>query len=412
MTKRASLFDSVIPCQWEQTQDGWHLWVKGRKSISGYGATIAEAERELIDAIMMAAPDLDAIDPVLPEYEPPLPLSSFARPYLTPELFIVRGDSFCELLKPREDLKESPESRAELLESLYSGEICSTCHCYAGQRTSVVMRVDTGLEGSDAGWVRAPFHNHVSIYSERLLKLMSSSGLHGFEFQEIEILAKNRIKYYELRSEPIVSVVSVRGLDADGIECPDCGIRRLETYDPRLDEGGLSLRQFICSEDLPVPVPDCFVVDSSSGNHLCMTAQAWNQFRDQSSLRGVSADRLGVVQADQCDRHPRIRNQFYPCALCAEWCRPLTIDGRIQGRFDLPATMCSRRSATWLNEAEKLGYIVVVRATMDPMEIFLLSKEKQSPKRTEFFIFRCPQCWRLGKFVLSAADGELGLDWT
>lgn len=409
MPKRDPLTTAVIVCNWERTPGVWRLWVKGRREISGSGETFEVAHDALIDAIMETARDLDAVLPIVPEFDPPLPPPSFAEQFLSPELYFISGDALFELNRPAKAEVESAESRAAYLPTLFSGGVCPACNHPRGERTDVVLRVDNAPQRVDAGWVRAPFYTHIRLFSERFLDLLASRERKYF--RPIQMPPRSRRRFFELCGRPDVPLVGVRELESDGLECTECGHRAIRVIHPWLREGGLHLAEFVCANDLPASQNGAFTVGFGNDLNLCVRRERWNELRARTGARGVMSQRLGVVSAADCDRSPRIRNRREKCELCAKWPEPRAVSDEKRVVFELPAVNCSSQSFTWLDEAERLGYIKYSQMTMRPAEIFSLATRADRPTRTEYVSFRCPNCWRLGWIVLSAAESKLGLYW-
>ncbi len=410
MSNRDSLTTSVIACRWQRTSAGWELWVNGRENVCGAGTTYEAAHEALIDAIMHAAPDLDSVLPIVPEFDPPLPATAFAEPYLAPELYLLQGEEVFELSRPSRPQAESPESRAAYLATLFTEGICPSCGHGRGQRTEVALPVDEAPRRCDAGWIRADgLHDDISVFSDRFLALFTPQERERFVFCPITTPPASRRQFYELRGRPGVDLVGVRKLDADGLLCRECGHRTLSVLDPRLLDQGLHLTRFVCAEDLPNPLEGCFTVGSGNNLHLCVGRERWDALRGHPHARGVKSERLGVVSERECERRPRIRDRREPCETCSEWPEPRTIDEQRRAVFDLPAHVCSRRSLTWIAEAEQNGYVLRSRATMEPSTMWELALADQRPRKTEFMSFRCPACWRLGWVILTTS--ELILLW-
>lgn len=410
MSKRDPLTTGVIACGWRKSPEGWKLWVRGRESVCGSGATYETAQEALIDAIMQAAPDLDAVLPIVPEFDTPLPATAFAEPYLVPELYLIGGDDIFELNRPSQATVESAESRAAYLPTLFTEGICPSCRHGRGERTEVAMRVDNAPRRVDAGWIRADgFHDHIRLFSERFLELLTPEERAHLIFRPITMPSGARRQFYELRGHPDVPFVGVRGMDADGLECVECGHRSFRVLDPRLMDEGLHLTRFVCADDLPKSLATCFTVGCGNNLGLCVGRERWDALRGHPHARGIMSERIGVVPESECERRPRIRNRRDHCELCLEWPEPRTIDDRQRAVFDLPTLTCSQRNFTWIVEAEQNGYVQRSRATMEPSAMWELVSADRRLHRTEFMSFRCPRCWRLGWVILTPT--ELKLLW-
>lgn len=407
MSKRDPLTTNVIACKWRRTSAGWELWVKGRPEVCGCGPTCEAAQDALIDAVMGAAPDLDAVIPVVPEFDPPLPAPAFAQPYLVPELYLIRGDEIFELHQPAPAEDGSEDGPRAYVPSLFTEGICRACNHGRGGRTQVPLRLDYAPPRVDAGWLRAPFYAGIHVFSGRFIELLTPPERARLDFRRIEMPLRSRRPFYELGGHAEVPFVGVRGLEADGLECTACGHRDLSVVDPRLMDCGQRLRQFICGADLPKPLIGCFTVGCGHEVELCVSRERWEALRDHPHARGLTSRPVGVVAEADCERRPRIRNRREHCETCAQWPEPLTIDNKQRASFDLPTDMCSRRNFTWFAEAERLGYIQRSRVTMEPDAMWKLVASGQAPRTTEFMSFRCPDCWRLGWVILTSTELSL-----
>ncbi|MDX2200609.1 MAG: hypothetical protein SF069_16760 [Phycisphaerae bacterium] len=410
MPNRDPLTTSVIACHWRRTADGWRLWVKGREDLCGQAPTYEAAHDALTAAIMAAARDLDAVLPVYPEFDPPLPAPPFAEQYLSPELYLLSpGDEFFELNRPSHATAESADSRAAYLPTIFSDGVCKACNRARGDRTEVTLRVDNAPHRVDVGHLRAPFDNPIRLFSDRFLDLLTPREREYF--RPIQMPPRSRRRFHELRGRPSVPFVGARGLESDGTECTACGRRSVYVNHPWLMEGGLCITRFVCANDLPASLDACFTVGEGNDVHLCVTRERWDALRGRTGVRGITTQRLGVVAAADCDRHPRIRNSLLPCELCDEWPAPRAVSNEKQAVFDLPAHDCSSRNFAWFADAQRWGYIQFSQSTMQPMELLALAKRTKRPPRTEYASFRCLKCWRLGYIVLSAGESALVLHW-
>lgn len=409
MSRPDPLTTNVVACHWQRSDDGWRLWVRGRPEIAGEGVTFAAAQDQLIEAIMVAARDLDAIYPVVPEFDPPIPPGTTARRYLNPELFMIQGDAIFEIVDPTQSSADSAVDRRAHFNALFRDGLCVECLSGRGARTAVPLDVGYVPPRVDAGFVRAPFGGCIQVFSERFLALLRPVERERLTLRPIETLRGVRRKFYELCGEPDVGFVGVRELDADGFECPACHHREVSIADPRLSEEEVGLDKFVCAADLPQPLPSCFTIGQGNQIDLVLTRDRWDELRSQRGARGIYSTRLGVVSEAECDRLPRVRSELHRCGLCSEWPEPCTLDDKVRAVYDLPARMCSQRNFTWLIPAAEAGYLQFSRQTMDVAKIWDLVARYVLPERTEFVSFRCPSCWRLGQIILTR--DELKLVW-
>lgn len=364
----------------------------------------------LIEAIREAAPDPDEIDPVVPEFWPPLPAGAFAERYLQPGLRLVSGDAIFEAESGPKLLGRS----ANVLGSsspLFRDGICPVCRFGRGPRTDVPICIAATPPCATGGWIRAAFGDLLRVYSQEFLDLLSAAERAHLSLLPVELPAGDRRRFFELRGPAHLQPVGVRDLQADGQQCPECGRREVRVVDPRLREPGSILRTFVCAGDLPAPLPTVLTVGSGNDVALCVAQDRWAELRADRRACGLLTEPLGVVAAADCERQPRVRVWTKDCDACCHWPAARTISDQPMAGFELPAEQCSRRNFTWLAEAERDGLVQIVCATVPPLELYELSQLPRPPERTEFVGLRCPRCWRLGWIVLSRDPPELSCAW-
>ena len=404
---------NVILCKWKKSQEGFRLWVKGKPKVFGEAATYEEAEDRLIDAIMNAAADLDAVIPVVPEYDPPLPASAQAEKYLRPELYLVAGDEIFELdgwLRPISlhcgEYSYHLENRKAAVQSLFWGGICQTCKSGVGGRSDVPLFVDgTGYQ-TDGGWIRGPFAQGIRVFSDRFLALLGADELKLFNFRPVRVSKKVKREYFECYSTDRVPFVGVKGLDTDGIECRDCGTICCYSIDePILQCGGVFIDSFICRSDLPDPLPSCFPIGIGSKTGICMTRDKWDEVRGHKHAKGIASRELGVVSNEQAERKPRLRTHFDRCDSCRKWYKPCDLNGRTRYAFDYPSDadekVWNADCLEWLRKATRGKDITVVREIIPLEELIKKIGAGTKVKQHEFVSFRCNNCYRLGRIIIA-----------
>ncbi|HRX84511.1 MAG TPA: hypothetical protein P5572_05775 [Phycisphaerae bacterium] len=409
MSKRDPLTSSVVACRWQRVEDAWRLWVKGRPEVTAEAPTFAEAQQALIEAIWSAAPNMDAIDPVAPEFDPPIPPLAALEPYLVPELFEISGQEAFELCGPTRPIERLTAPERLLFDALFQGGICPHCHRGRGPRSAATLQMRYVPPRTDAGFVGASFGVDIHLFSERFLAMLTADERRRLDFQPVELPAGTRRRFFELRGCPDVVHVGVRTMDSDGFACAACGYRTVAAVEPRMMEEGREVWRFVCRQDLPDPLPTCLTVGWQDSVTLVMTRARCAELHSQPGWRGIRTARLGVVGEEACDRNPRVRSALYHCERCSEWPQPCTLDDKHQACYELPARMCSQRNFAWLDRAAEAGYLQYSRQTLTPLEIWDLVARGVRPRQTEFTTFRCPTCWRLGQIVLTRRD--LSLSW-
>ncbi len=404
---RDPLTTNVVACCWKRGPAGWTLWVKGRPEVCGTGQTYEEAEERLITAIWHAAPDLDAVEAAVPEYDPPIPAPASAEQYVKPELYLIRGDGLFEVYRPTRDREASEPDRERYFNSLFTNGLCSECRGARGARTGVPLRVGYVPRHVDGGWVRSPISTTIYLFSDRFVDLLQPTERDRIGLRPIGMPQRARRRFFELVGPAVAKFVHPTELEADGCECSLCGWRTFHSSDPRWAEEGLRVEVFLCLEDLPEPLPDLFVVGLGSQVQLCATRQRWDRIRAARGARGILGQRVGVVRRAESVAHPRLRQRGATCDTCSGWPEPRALDDRRQAVFEWPARMCSSRNFPWVRKAEAAGCLHISRATVDLEQIAELVSREQPPPKTEFLSFRCPTCWRLGWIILTRREVQL-----
>ena len=280
--------------------------MNGRPEVEGLAATCSAALQALLGAILEAAPDPDAIDPVVPEFWPPLPAGAFAERYLQPGLRLVSGDAIFEAESGPKLLGHSANAPGSS-SPLFRDGICRVCHFGRGPRTDVPIRIAAPPSFANGGWIRASFRDQLRVYSQEFLDLLSAPERDRLSLLPVELPAGDRRRFFELRGPAHLQPVGVRDLQADGQQCPECGRREVRVVDPRLREPGSILRTFVCDGDLPAPLPTVLTVGSGNDVALCVTQDRWTELRVERRASGLLTESLGVVAAADRDGHPRLR---------------------------------------------------------------------------------------------------------
>lgn len=426
---------NVVLCRWRKTPDGWRLWKKGCPDVFGEGMWFEEAQERLIDAVMGAAHDLDSVVPAVPEYDPPLPVPAEAKKYLDPELYLISGDEVFELGDEmpvplpvlddgtmrstrfeidREAIAARKDRKRKCAERLFNQGLCLTCGAGLGGRSKQQVTICSAGHFADAGWVRGMLSNHIRVFSDRFVALITDDEKKRFVFRPVRLLGKSRNRYLELSGEPVARFVGVKGLDVDGMDCSSCGSRRLNVNEPWLQREGLYLRYFVSRADLPNPMPTCFPVSDGRDLYICMSRQRWDDIRGHRHARGVMAQRLGVVDETECDHRPRLRNRDGRCQNCACWPEPTTLSNKTRRVWSIPACDGSEkgyamRNLDWLMPAAEEGVIRIVRETIAIPALKDLIASGERPSQIHVISFRCPDCWRLGQVIMDCQ--ELQLRW-
>ncbi len=397
---------NVFICKWERIGQQWHVWVKGKPKLSGRGDTLEAAELQLEQEIWSAAKNGDDVIPTLMEFEPPLPASERTKKFFIPEIYYVCGDEIFSLLRGYFPYGHVDAETMAYINSLYEGGICKVCMYGIGKRTEVEFKTECKIGDSDGLFLRhSQIHTSAWFFSDRFISLLTNEERERLKFRECQVKRKGKRKYYELAGNAIANNVGVKGLDARGPECLECGHRCFSITDHDLD---FSMQDFICRSDLPEPLPACFAITIDDRITLCMTRERWDQIRGNKNAKGIISRPIGVVDEELCERHPRLQTSIKECKRCSSW-----KDTRRDGWFELPATgknLTNHPAVVWLkNEMENLKTITIVRQEDTIDHIVEMVESGAKIKEGKTISFRCPDCWRLGKLFVT--HNRFGMVW-
>jgi len=392
---------NVFICSFKKSAKGYKLWVKSNPQLSGEGTTYDEAAEKLSKVIWDVADDLDAIIPTALEFDPPLPPTVDIEKYCRPELYIIKGDEIFDTI---------PYNATA--EPYYKSGYCRQCLLPKGTRNNKLLELQYPVSTVNGGWVRGRFPNSVYIFSERFLSLLKPEELSLFEFREVQQPPRTRRAFYELAGKPIATFVGVNSFDMQGWECSVCGNRYFNYFlEPCLHEPTGEISQIICRADLPEPVPSCFPVGFDNEIHLCMTRARWDEIRGCREAKGLFSKKLGVISEKECVRHPRlpkVRVTYlgsHPqyglsfCHICDNWVIPQLKEQCVWG---LPAKHLKiHKMIRWLKKSISDGSVIVTREPIPFDQIVELFNHDKPPLRPIVFSFRCPDCWRLGRIIVS-----------
>jgi hypothetical protein len=396
----------VFICKWKKTGLQWHIWVKGKPKLFGKGETLDAAQSHLQDAIWDSAENVDDVTPTVMEFDPPLPTSERMKKFFTPQICTVYGDGRYDLLTGGFPYGNADTASIEYVNSLYEKGICKTCGYGIGKRTNVEFRAEFYDGSYDGLWL---FHTQVQarayFFSDRFISLLTSEELKRLEFLGCQTKRKGKRKYFELRGNSIANNVGIKGFDAEGQECTECGQRHFYIKEACLND---PMQDFICRSDLPNPLPSCFVVNINNKPTLCMTQERFGQIRGDKNAKGIISERLGIIDDKLCERHPRLQTSFRECSTCSKWLRPG------QQRFwELPARdsgLSNHPSVIWLKKQIIKPQLITIIRQEDTIEHIVEMVESGTKiKESKTISFRCPDCWRLGRLCLSYKS--FGIDW-
>jgi hypothetical protein len=397
---------NVFICKWERVGQQWHVWVKGKPKLFGWGDTLEAAKLQLTQEIWRTAKNGDDVIPTLMEFDPPLPASERTKKFFTPEIYRVCGDERFELLSGNFPYGKVDAATMEYVNSLYEGGICKVCKQGIGKRTEVEFRTERKIGDFDGLFL---FHCQIKasawFFSDRFISLLTDKERQGLKFRECQTKYKVKRTFYELAGNSIANNVGVKGLDTRGHEYTCCGHRNFAITEHNLD---FSMQHFICRADLPEPLPSCFAISIDDEVTLCMTRERWDQIRGNKKAKGIISERIGIVDEELCDRHPRLQTSIKNCERCSIWQDP----GWTRG-FDLPATgknLSNHPAIVWLkSEMKNPQSIVIVRQEDTVEHIIEMAESGEKIREGKTISFRCPNCWRLGKLFVT--HDHLGMAW-
>lgn len=366
-------------CSWKRTRNQFEIWIKDRPAIRGHGSSFARAERAISEAILTKLGDGEAVW----EYDRRPPIEQPARKYLSPELLFIVGDDCPDEFGPAD--------------RLFSRGSCEACGRALGTRTTVPLSISSIEHGYEGGFTRDRLY-HASFFSEKFLQLLSPDERAACAFRQVILPARSRRRFYELITQPKIPFVGVAGLDASGWQCQICGQRYFGVDEPELPMG-----HFVCRADLPDPLPTCFSVGSPQSPYLSVTAARWSEIVGRPGTKGLLSHPLGVVPEEECDREPGLRKRWgTTCARCTEkpWFRPR--DRRV---WPIPSLLRHSPMVQWLISAVNEGDVVVIRQPVS-LESLISIVEGADCEPPIVFSFRCPDCWKLGRVIVTAEQED------
>lgn len=396
----------VFICKWKKTGQQWKVWIKGKPKLFGQGDTLEAAQLELEQAIWNDAENGDDVIPTVMEFDPPLPASERTKKYFTPEIYKIYGDERFELLNGNFPYGKVDTPTLEYINSLYEEGICPICKSGIGKRTEVPFRTECTLSNSEGLWL---FHCQIKaqayFFTDRFISLLTEDERSRLHFRECQVKRKTKRKFYELAGNSIASNVSVKDFDPYGSECVECGHRGFSIFEKSMD---FSMQDFLCRSDLLDPLPSCFVVNINDVPTLCMTRERWDQIRGNKNAKGLVSGRIGLVNEDFCDRHPRLQTSIKNCKKCSSW--PFSgwkcvyvLPVSHNEISDLPAI-------SWLiKEMENPRSITIIRQEDTIEHMIEMAESGAKVKEVKQISFRCPDCWRLGRFSITPKN--IGWFW-
>jgi len=289
----------VYICSWSHDGKRYRVWVRSRPAVCAEHASFEQADIALADAICGAFGDGEGVH----EYDRPRPGSTEAPGLL--EVFVI--------------LTGSSRATAENLEDLYEGGRCPSCDIRP-KRNGVPAQL-TGIEGDgggarDTAKPRKPLP--LDFFSEAFLNLLTPAERAVGEWRRVERPGRSKKAYYELVGSrlhlPVVALapavedlwhVSVARACGDILTLHRCGLCGYENgpiyvFMPR----GLPA-WYVDVSTLPTPLPTCFTTGQPPNEfRLCLARGRWQALLGKPGTRGISSDKVGVVESYLVDRHP------------------------------------------------------------------------------------------------------------
>ena len=293
--------ETVYLCCRKRSTAGFQLWVRSTPALRGDGATYAEAEEHLLEAIRTAG---GAMVPIL-EFDRPLPPSTLDAKYSHPHLVLIGGDDPFRSDAPLATAFESPderEVRLQWLDRFFQAPVCRTCGNATAARSDRPLSLLEAPRGDGGfghvGHGGAPV---VQVFAEEFLELLSPPEREALALRPVMRTGRGRKRFYELFGPAGPPPVAVTGLPVKGWRCPDCAYRVWGYWIE-----GMRINSFISSGDLPEAPLGVFTIGPLPGVQLVATAERWQELVGRKGTRGFVSRPLGVAAAAQVERDPEL----------------------------------------------------------------------------------------------------------
>jgi hypothetical protein len=274
----------VYRCKWKQQPNGdYHVWLVGRPSISTVQSSVADAAEVLVSEICGQLGDGEA----MLDFDPPLPADERLARFFADDLVNISTNGSFHLFNP--------------LDQIFSGGRCAACGGALGERTEVPFELNMGND-ADVALLYEPEFAHLLVASESFLSRLSKADLDQFETRPT-VWPRHRKKFFELRPRSFVPNCGIRGEASGGWECWKCD-RRVLSYANLFDFGPNP----VCRSDLPERRDTVFFVGTPANHEIYVSRKRWDKLRGGTGMRSLTATKLPVVAASQCDRKLKLRN--------------------------------------------------------------------------------------------------------
>ena len=277
----------VFVCSWKKVGNRYRVWVKKRPKLAAEAETFQAADEKLYEVILRATDDGENTR----EYVPPFQHDAGGAPA---RIVWVAGNTVSHVKDPTG--------------TLYAGVRCPRCGNSRGERTDaplVLQEIESGYDGVVASIHEGRYaKGSRPVFSEQFIALLTPEERERFTWRKVERSRRAKKAYYEIVASTIdVPLVGVRGLrDQGGGRCETCGWFSLPFY----NVSGGGPHHFVCSADLPDPVPSCFAAVEGRTSKLCFTIERWGELVGRPGARGLTSDDIGVLAPERCDREPDV----------------------------------------------------------------------------------------------------------
>lgn len=289
--------------EWKKSKHGFMLWIKDHPEWKGVGKTYAEAEEQLLEAILRG--NKKGVTHALIEYVPPLPPAAVVAKYSQPSLVVLNGDESPTTDAPRwcgSETNAELDERLRWTDDFYQRPVCRVCKMASSPRTSKPITIVDMESGYDGLWVHTsttPGNMHF-LFSEEFLGLLTSEERERLQFQRI-INQKNTRKYVELIGPPGAPLVGIKPQPVKGWQCGQCAYRCFGYWSREF-----SINDFVARDDLPDPLPGVFTIGTPPDLKLVATVERWQEMVGKKGAKKIIGVPIGVAYSHEVLREPEL----------------------------------------------------------------------------------------------------------
>lgn len=275
---------------WKKQGDRFQVYLDDNKELKGVDFDFETACDELCLNICEAYGDGEAVLNFLREPPQPSGISIYARPALV-------------------TLSWNESATGEKYQKdLFEGGYCSACRSGIGRRTDSPLKVDSFPKGNIGDFQQFEFSP--VLLSESFLSLLTNNEKISLGLQEVVCSKRLKRKFYEVKGEPALKQVGVKGGSYSSLsswQCESCGFKSFSCTHPELPDN-YKFTHFCAATDLSEELGDVFVVEDDMGRKMvCLKLSRWKQLNGRPETRGISVDRLFVIPDEQIEREPKVR---------------------------------------------------------------------------------------------------------